>query len=329
MIVKQFRENGEIMNYANKQHRYYALDYYLKEKYGQKVFKISLNGNFTCPNRDGTISTKGCIFCSAEGSGDFAGDRFEPLEKQFTTIKNIMEQKWPNGLYIVYFQANTNTYGPIEKLKELFETAIKLDPKIVTISIATRCDALSPEVLDYLGELNTRIPVWVELGLQTIHPKTMKFLNLGYDTESFKKAVYALKARNIETIAHIINGLPGENKEMMLETSKFLNALPIKGIKIHSLFILKNTILGKLYQKNPFPVLSLDEYVDIVSEQIANLREDIVIHRISGDAPRKDLIAPLWSLKKFVVMNEIDKRMGALNYYQGCKLKEKKHFSSN
>ena len=321
MIGKQLLENGETMNYPNKQHRYYALDYYLKEKFGQKVFKISLNGNFTCPNRDGTISTKGCFFCSAEGSGDYAGDRFEPLEKQFSTIKNIMEQKWPDGLYIIYFQANTNTYGPIEKLKDLFETAIKLDPKIVTISIATRCDALSPEVLDYLENLNKRIPVWVELGLQTIHPQTMEFLNLGYDSETFKNAVYALKERNIETIAHIINGLPGENKEMMLETSKFLNHLPINGVKIHSLFILKNTILGKMYEEKNFPVLTLEEYVEIVSEQLANLREDIIIHRISGDAPRQDLIAPLWSLKKFVVMNEIDKRMRALNYFQGCKIK--------
>lgn len=307
----------------NAQHRYNALDYYLKAKYRKKVFKIALNGNFTCPNRDGKISTRGCIFCSAEGSGDFAGSRYEPLEEQFRSIKTIMEQKWPDGLYIVYFQANTNTYAPLSKLKELFETAIRLDPKIVAISIATRCDSLSPDILDYLEELNSRIPVWVELGLQTIHPETMKFLNLGYDTETFRSAVYELRKRKIETIAHIINGLPGENKAMMFETINFINQLPINGIKIHSLFILKNTILGKMFLQNPFPVLSLEEYVDIVAEQIAHLREDIIIHRISGDAPREELLAPLWSLKKMVVMNEIDKKMRELDYYQGCKFNKK------
>jgi hypothetical protein len=320
---------GDTMDFKNKQHRYYALDYYLKEKYGKKVFKIALNGNFTCPNRDGNISTRGCLFCSETGSGDFAGNRFEPLEKQFETIKTIMESKWQNGLYIIYFQANTNTYAPLDYLKDLFEKAIKLDPKIVAISIATRCDALNEEILEYLEELNQRIPVWVELGLQTIHSKTMRFLNLGYDELTFEKAVYSLSERKIEVIAHIINGLPGEDKEMMLDTIGFLNKLPIKGLKIHSLFISKNTILGKIYQKEPFPILSLEEYVDIVTEQLAFLREDIIIHRINGDAPRDDLIAPLWSLKKLVIMNEIDKRMKALSFYQGCKYTDKEQRDIN
>ena len=302
-----------------RQHLYNALDYHLKEKYGKKVFKIALNGDFTCPNRDGRVGYGGCIFCSAEGSGDFAGPRSEPLKTQFAKIKGIMEQKWPDGLYIVYFQANSNTYGPLAKLKALFEEAISLDSNIVALSIATRCDCLEPEVLDYLEDLNERIPVWVELGLQTSHPETMKFLNLGYDTETFKKAVFELRKRNVETIAHIISGLPGETKEIMLDTVRFLNNLPVNGIKIHSLFLMKNTVLGKMYLENPFPLLTLEEYADIVSEQLALLREDIVVHRVSGDAPREELIEPRWSLKKLVVMNEIDKRMRKLGYFQGCK----------
>lgn len=303
----------------SNQHRYLTLDNYLKEKYGQKVCKIALNGDFTCPNRDGTISTKGCLFCSAEGSGEFAGQRGEALEKQFASIRSMMHQKWPDALYIVYFQANTNTYGPLEKLKNLFEKAINLDEKIIGLSIATRCDCLDEEVLAYLEELNQRIPVWVELGLQTIHHQTMEFLNLGYDLKTFTKAVSNLRSRGITTIVHIINGLPGEDKNMMLETASFLNNIDIQGVKLHSLFILKNTILGKMYQENPFPLLSMAEYVDIVCEQIAILKENIVIHRISGDAPLKELLTPLWSIKKLVVMNEIDKLMKAKNYYQGCK----------
>lgn len=304
-----------------KQHRYNALDYHLKTKYGKKVFKISLNGNFTCPNRDGKVGTGGCIFCSAKGSGDFAGSRHEPLKTQFDKIKAIMERKWPDGLYIPYFQANTNTYAPLSKLKALYEEALACDPKIVALSIATRCDCLESEVLDYLEELNGRIPIWMELGLQTAHPETMEFLNLGYDLQTFQWAVHELNKRGIEVIAHIINGLPGETKEMMLETVKFINALPINGVKIHSLFIMKNTQLGKMYLEKPFPVLSLEEYAEIVSEQLALLREDIVIHRVSGDAPREELLAPLWTRKKLVVMNEIDRRMRKLDYHQGCKFK--------
>lgn len=307
------------MTYLTNQHQYNSLDAYLKHRFNSKVFKVALNGNFTCPNRDGKISNQGCIFCSEKGSGDFAGDPDDDLDTQFNQVKSIIHQKWPQALYIVYFQANTNTYGPIEKLKNLFEKAIKLDPNIVSISIATRCDALNDEVLNYLEDLNKRIPVWIELGLQSIHPKTMEFLNLGYNLNNFQTAVNNLRKRNIEVIAHIINGLPNETKPMMLETIKYLNTLDIQGIKIHSLFILKNTILGHLYLKKPFPILTLEEYVDIVCEQLAHLRSDIIIHRINGDAPLKELIEPKWSIKKLVVMNEIDKEMKARNYFQGCK----------
>lgn len=309
------------MKYITNQHRYYTLNDYLRKRFNKKVFKVALNGNFTCPNRDGTISTRGCIFCSEKGSGDFAGDKNDSLEKQFKTVKNALHRKWKEAAYIAYFQANTNTYAPLPYLQKLFENAINLDEKIVCLSIATRPDCISDDVIEYLGKLNQSISVWIELGLQTIHQQTANFINRGYDLPVFNNTIAKLRKYNLEVIVHIINGLPYETKPMMLETIKYLNQFDIQGIKIHSLYILKNTILGNIYENNPFKLLSLEEYVDIVAEQLAHLRSDIVIHRISGDAPKDDLIAPLWGVKKFVVMNEIDKLMRKKDYYQGCKLK--------
>lgn len=306
-------------DYINSQHRYYTLDYYYKQKYNSKVFKVALNGNFTCPNRDGTISKDGCIFCSASGSGDFAGDKNKPLKIQFEEIKEILHKKWKDAKYIVYFQANTNTYAPISKLKTLFNEAITLDQNIVGINIATRPDCISNETLDYLSELNKKIPVVIELGLQTIHESTAKLINRGYELNVFVDAVKKLKDNNIEVVVHIINGLPHETKDMMLQTVKFLNDLQIDGIKIHSLFILKDTKLAKMYFNNEFTVQSLEDYVDVVTEQLALINENTVIHRINGDAPRDLLIEPQWSIKKLVVMNEIDKVMKQKNYYQGIK----------
>ncbi len=307
-------------DYINNQHRYYSLDYYLKKRFKTKVFKVALNGNFTCPNRDGTISNKGCIFCSPAGSGDFAGNPHDSLAKQFNEVKTIIHHKWPNASYIVYFQANTNTYAPLEKLKKIYEEAISLDQNIVAISIATRPDCLSKEIVEYLGELNQRLPVWIELGLQTIDEQVATFINRGYQLDVFTEAVNNLHQQGIEVIVHIINGLPNETKEMMLNTIRFLNSQKIQGIKIHSLFILKQTILGNIFEQNPFKLLTLTEYVDIVCEQLTLLREDIVIHRLNGDAPQELLIEPRWSLKKLVVMNEIDKEMKRRNYFQGCKV---------
>lgn len=311
------------MQYANTQHRYNALDEYLKSKYQSKVFKVALNGDFSCPNRDGTISKDGCIFCSEKGSGDFAGDKADSLTIQFKMVKDIIHQKWPKALYIAYFQANTNTYAPLDKLKNLFEEAINLDPNIVVISIATRPDCLDDEIIAYLSDLNKRIPVWIELGLQSIHEKTAKFINRGYTLQVFNNVIIKLNKANIDVIIHIINGLPYETKDMMLETVQYLNQFKIQGIKIHSLFVLKNTILGKMYENKPFKMLTLAKYVDIVCEQLAILNSDVIIHRVNGDAPRELLIAPLWSLKKLVVMNEIDKEMKLRNYYQGCKQNNK------
>ena len=307
------------MQYFTRDKRYNTLNEYYRQTFHSKVFKIPLNGNFTCPNRDGTLSYKGCIFCSEKGSGDFAGDPSDHLKKQFLDLKTMMHKKWPNGKYIAYFQANTNTYGPIEKLKYLFETALTLDDDIVGLSIATRPDCLSDEIIDYLSELNQRTYLTVELGLQTIHEKTLDFINRGHDLNCFIEATKALRAKNISVVVHIINGLPGESKQDMIATAKFLNTLNIQGVKIHMLFIQKHTQLAVVYQKNPFSLLSLEAYVSIVVEQLEHLDDSIIIHRITGDAPRDELIAPTWTLKKFVVNNEIDKLMRKLDTYQGVK----------
>ena len=301
----------------NKQHNYNTLDDYLKNKYKQKVFKVALNGNFTCPNRDGTISSGGCIFCSSEGSGEFAGKRGTPLKEQFEEVKNIISIKWPNSLYIAYFQANTNTYGPIDKLKSLYYEAINLDPNIVALSVATRPDCLSDEVISLLAEINKIKPVWVELGLQTTNEKTAKLINRGYKNEVFYDAVSRLRKHNIDCIVHIINGLPYETSQDMLNTIKDLNSFDIQGIKIHSLYVLKNTPLEVMYNNQEFSLMSLDKYIEITAKQLELLNPNIIIHRISGDAPKDQLVAPLWGLKKFVVMNELDKYMKNNNIHQG------------
>lgn len=297
---------------------YNSLNNYYKQKYNRKVFKVSLNGGFTCPNIDGTVAYGGCTFCSLLGSGDFAGRKQDPLKVQFEKIKNMMHQKWPNeAYYIPYFQANTNTHAPVDKLKKLFEEAITLDPNIVMISIGTRPDSLPDDVLDYLDDLNQRIPVQIELGLQTIHQETSNLINRAHDLKCFDDAVKKLRKINIEVVCHIINGLPFETKEMMLETVKHLNNLDIQGIKIHMLHIMEKTKMGYQYKKEPWELLSLKDYVDVVVNQLRFLNKNIVIHRITGDSPFDMLIAPKWTRKKFVVGNEIDKLMRKNNWYQG------------
>ncbi len=307
------------MNYFTSEKRYNTVNEFYRKTFGTKVFKIPLNGDFTCPNRDGTLSYKGCIFCSEKGSGDFAGNRSDSLKKQFDDIKNIMVKKWPNGKYIVYFQANTNTYGPIEKIKELFETALSLDENIVGLSIATRPDCLPEDILDYLEELNERTYLTIELGLQSIHEKSMELINRGHNLEVFVEAVNKLRKRNINVVVHIINGLPYESKEDMLGTTRFLNQMDIQGIKIYMLFIQKHTELAHYYEQHPFKLLSLEDFVEITVDQLELLNDTIIIHRLTGDAPRDELIAPKWTLKKFVVANEIDKLMRKRNSFQGIK----------
>ena len=294
--------------------RYHTLNYFYKNKFGEKVFKISLNGNFSCPNfKNGN----GCIFCS-HGSGDFAGNKEDDLVTQFYNIKQMMEKKWPDGKFIGYFQANTNTYAPLDVLKEKYETVLNL-PNVIGLSIATRSDAISDECIDYLEELNKRTYLTIELGLQSIHEKTLKLINRGHDLKNFEDCVKKLQARNINIIVHIINGLPYETKEMMLETVKYLNKLKINGIKIHMLHVVKDTPLATMYEQEKFHILTKEEYIDIVCDQLELLDEDIVIHRITGDPTKEDLITPDWLLKKFCVLNDIDKEMKRRNSYQGKK----------
>lgn len=296
--------------------RYYTLNYYYRKKYNSKVFKVSLNGGFTCPNRDGTVGTRGCIFCSRLGSGDFAGKKELDLVTQFNQVKDVMLKKWPDAKYIGYFQANTNTYASVEELKEKYETILKLD-NVVGLNIATRSDAISDEVLDYLTELNKSCDLVVELGLQSIHEATLKLINRGHDLNNFYECFKRLKARNIKVVVHIINGLPSETKEMMIETAKYLNSIGVDGVKIHMLHIIKDTDLADMYKKEKFHVLTKEEYIDIVIDQLEYLNEDIVINRITGDPVKEDLIEPKWLLKKFCVLNDIDKEMVRRDTYQG------------
>ena len=307
------------MNYMTKEKPYNTLNAFYRHKFGKKVFKVSLNGGFTCPNKDGTKGIGGFIFCGESGSGDFAGNIHESLEQQFTTVKNMMHEKWDDALYIAYFQANTNTYDTCDNLRTIYETALSLDPNIVGLNIGTRCDALDEDIYQLLEELNHKTYLTVELGLQSIHNHTAEFINRGHSLECFDTAVAELRKRNIDVVVHIINGFPTETKEMMLQTIHHINKLDVQGIKIHLLHIMKNTTLGNMYLNNPFTILSRDEYVDIVTEQIKLLDKNIIIHRVTGDAPKELLIAPLWSLKKFVVMNEIDKKLRQEQAYQGIK----------
>ena len=301
--------------------RYYTLDNFYKEKFGCKIAKVSLNANFTCPNRDGTKGVGGCIYCSSLKSGDYAGDVSFDIIDQFNQIKEVMLHKWHDAKFIAYFQAGTNTYASVDKLKSLFEPILKLD-NVVGLNIATRPDAITNECLDYLTNLNSRTYLTIELGLQTIHEATSNLINRCHTLDEFEKMVLKIRERNINVVVHIINGLPYETKEMMLETVKYLNKLDIQGIKIHMLHILKNTKLEKLYKKEHFHVLSKDEYIDIVVSELELLRSDIVIHRITGDPKVEDLIEPTWLIKKFVVLNDIDKELKKRNTYQGKALEK-------
>lgn len=306
--------------YSDSNKRYHTLDYFYKHKFNSKVFKVSLNAGFTCPNIDGKCGYGGCIYCSSLGSGEFAGNKNDDLVTQFNEIKDMISKKWPNSLYIGYFQANTNTYAPVNILKEKYETILKLD-NVVGLNIATRADSITDECLDYLEELNKKTYLTIELGLQTIHEDTSKLINRCHSLDCFYDMVQKLRARNINVVVHIINGLPFETKDMMIETVKYLNKLDIQGIKIHMLSILKKTSLEKLYNKTKFHVLTKEEYVDIVCDQLEYLRPEIVINRITGDPKKEDLVEPDWLIKKFCVLNDIDKEMKRRDSYQGIKVK--------
>ncbi len=302
--------------YSDSNKRYYTLDYYYKHKYGCKIAKISLNMGLTCPNKDGKVGYGGCIYCSKLGSGEYAGDKNKPLKEQFDEVKNVMIKKWPSAKFIAYFQANTNTYAPIEKLKKAWEEVLTYD-NVVGINISTRPDAIEKECYDYLEELNKKTDLVVELGLQTIHDKTSKFINRSHDLNSFETALNELNKRGIKVLVHVMFSLPYETKDMMLDTIKYLSNKNIWGIKIHMLHILKGTLLAKIYEQEKFPILTKDEYVQIVCDSLELLPENIVINRLTGDPKVDDLIEPFWLVKKFCVLNDIDKEMTRRDSYQG------------
>ena len=294
--------------YTNSNKRYHTLDYYYKNRFHEKVFKVSLNAGFSCPNIDGKVGYGGCIYCSKTGSGEFAGNKEDSLEKQFLEIKNMMLKKWPKAKYIGYFQARTNTYAPVNELKKMYEKILNQE-NVIGLNIATRPDAISDECLDYLEELNKKTYLTIELGLQTTKEETTKLINRCHSLQCFEDMVKKLRERNIDVVVHIINGLPYETKKDMLNTVKYLNKLDIQGIKIHMLSITKDTPIEKMYQEEKFKLLSKEEYVDIVVDQLELLREEIVIHRITGDPKLDELIEPTWLTKKFCVLNDIDKYM--------------------
>lgn len=303
---------------TNSNKRYYTLDYFYKQKFNSKVFKVSLNAGFSCPNIDGTVGTGGCIYCSNTGSGEFAGNKNDDLVKQFNEVKAILHKKWPNAKYIGYFQAFTNTYAPVDILKEKYETILALDD-VIGLSISTRPDCLEDDVVEYLGELNKRTNLWVELGLQTIHDSTSKLINRGHDYDEFLKGLEKLKAKNIKVIVHIINGLPGEDYNMMMETAKAVANMGVDGIKIHLLHVIKDTPMEKMLQKGMLTLMNQEEYINLVCDQLEILPETMIVHRLTGDGKRDELVGPLWSLKKWEVLNAIDDELKKRNSYQGIK----------
>ena len=304
--------------FSDDNKRYHTYNYYLKHRFGQKVFKVPLNVDLGCPNRDGTKGVGGCIFCSAKMSGDFAGNPCDDIKTQFDQIKEKMHHKWQDGLYIPYFQAGSNTYSNVETLREMYYTALSFE-NVVGLSIATRADCITEEIASLLQEISQKTYLTVELGLQSIHDRTADLCNRCHTYEDFLKGFNLLKDRDIKVCVHIINGLPYENRDMMIQTAQTVGSLGIHSIKIHLLHILKGTKLAQMYENGEFEALSMEEYVDIVCEQLERLHPEVIVQRVTGDGAKDDLIAPLWSLKKFCVMNEIDKKMARENLYQGDK----------
>lgn len=296
--------------------RYHTWNFHLREKFGEKIFKVPLDGGFTCPNRDGTLANGGCTFCSARGSGDFAGSRRFDLARQFETVRAKLHEKWPEAKYIAYFQAFSNTYGPVETLREMFETALSF-PGVVGLSIATRPDCLPEDVIELLAELNQRTYLWVELGLQTVHEITSTRINRAHDTPTFVKALFALRNHGIRTCTHIIYGLPGETDEMMLQTADLVAHMPTQGIKLHLLHLLKGTPLVAEYERGELEFLTKERYVSLICDSLEMLPPEMIIHRLTGDGPPNLLIGPMWSRKKWEVLNEIDAELSRRDSWQG------------
>lgn len=305
--------------YSFDNKRYHTWNYYLKNKYQQKVFKVPLNANFSCPNRDGTCGSGGCTFCGALGSGEYAGNIHDDLANQFSDVYEVMKRKWPTGLPMAYFQAYTNTYAPLEKLKEYFTPFVERTD-ILGIAIATRADCLEDDKIAYLQSLTKKKEIWIELGLQSIHDKTAIETNRGHDYTTFLDCIERLKNTDLKICVHIINSLPNEDEQMMLETAKQVGQLPIHAVKLHMLHVCEGTKMGEDYKKNPFPLLTLEQYIDIIIKQLELFPPEIIIQRLTGDAVKELLIAPEWTLNKTNVLNSIDKEMVRRNTWQGKQL---------
>lgn len=300
--------------------RYNTLNNELKKEFGDKVMKLSLDGGFTCPNRDGTIGTNGCIFCSDEGSGEFTGSRFVSIEEQVEQQKRLLSKKWKADKYIVYFQNFTNTYASVDRLRKLYYEAIKIEG-VVGLAIATRPDCLDGDILDLLSELNKETYLWIELGLQTIHEKSTKFIRRGYELSIYDEAIKNLKDRGIKVVTHIIIGLPNETNQDVLKTVEHVAMTNTWGVKIHSLYIQKETDLYDFYIENPFSIRNMEEYIGIVADSIEILPKDMIIHRLTGDGKRSLLYEPQWTLDKLRVLTGIDKELETRNSTQGEKFK--------
>lgn len=298
--------------------RYNTLNKHLRSIFGQKVIKVSLDAGLSCPNRDGTLSYGGCVFCSEKGSGDFAGTRGFSIEEQFAQVVARTEKKWPKAKYLAYFQSFTGTFGPADYLKQIYEEALNQEG-VVGLSISTRPDCLPEEILNILEELNNKTYLWVELGVQSVHSKTLRWLNRGHDYACVVKAVEKLRERNIKVCAHLILGMPCETREEMLFTAETVGKLPIQGVKLHSLHILARTPLADLYARERFKLLTMEEYIRLVADILEVLPPEIIIHRLMGDGPLKDVIAPSWTRRKWEVLNGIDAEMAKRNSRQGSK----------
>lgn len=296
--------------------RFHTWNYEMREQFNDKVFKVMLDAGFTCPNRDGSIARGGCTFCSARGSGDFAGSRRDDLITQFNSIRDKQHEKWPHARYIGYFQAYTNTYAPVDVLREYYEVILE-QPGVVGLSIATRPDCLPDDVIEYLAELNERTYLWVEMGLQTIHQETSDLINRAHDTQCFIDAVEKLRKHGIRVCAHIIYGLPQETHEMMLETGRAVANMDVQGIKIHLLHLMKGTPMVRQYEADLLRFLEQDEYIKLVADTLEFLPPEMIVHRLTGDAPRKLLIGPMWSQEKWEVLNGIDAELEARDSWQG------------
>ena len=299
---------------------YHSFDYMLKERFGEKIYKVALNGGMTCPNRDGTLGSRGCIFCSAGGSGDFAGSRQDSITQQIEKQAFSIRQKRGVAKFIAYFQAYTNTYAPVDYLRKIYTEAIS-HPDIVAVSIGTRPDCLDKDILQLLDELNQKKPVWVELGLQTIHETTAQYIRRGYPLSCFEQAVSELRKRNLDVIVHTILGLPGETPNQILSTIEYLNHQDIQGIKLQLLHVLKGTDLADDYLAGKFQVYTMEEYLNLVIDCLEHLNPEIVIHRLTGDGPKDLLIAPLWSSAKRTVLNTLHRECKLRHSFQGKKYK--------